>query len=250
MNMAAFFDLDGTLLDANSGKLWMNRERRLGRLTPWQTVQGLVYLTAYKTGFIDMEKVTIKALGTVRGEREERLRRWTHAWFEEEVVPYVSIGAWRQVAWHRMQGHKLILLTSSSPYESEAASAFFELDAFLSMRYEVKDGRFTGDVCRPLCYGAGKVIHAESLARRQSIDLAESYFYTDSITDLPMLERVGHPRVVNPDYRLRRKAEQQGWPIYVWTAAGSRQRLGRRTDSQEDQPTPQRKQPHSQEKQR
>jgi putative phosphoserine phosphatase/1-acylglycerol-3-phosphate O-acyltransferase len=87
----------------------------------------------------------------------------------------------------------------------------------LCTRYEVKDGRFTGDFIEPLCYGEGKVIHAERFAREHNIDVDASYFYTDSCTDLPMLERVSYPRVVNPDVRLRWVAKRKGWPILNWS---------------------------------
>ena len=68
---SSFFDLDGTLLSANSGSLWMHRERRMGRLTPKQTIKGLFYIALYKVGFIDMEKVTVEAL--YHGGRRERV---------------------------------------------------------------------------------------------------------------------------------------------------------------------------------
>ena len=77
----------------------------------------------------------------------------------------------------------------------------------------VRDGLFTGEAVRPLCYGAGKVHWVRELAERHGVDLASSYFYTDSVTDLPVLEPVGHPRIVNPDVPLRRVARRRGWPI-------------------------------------
>ena len=110
-----------------------------------------------------------------------------------------------------------MLLTSSSPCESALATRYFRLDACLSSRYEVLDGRFTGEPVLPLCYGAGKVEHAESWAFREGIDLSRSYFYTDSNTDLPMLLRVGRPRVVNPDLRLRWEARRRGWTVLDWS---------------------------------
>jgi putative phosphoserine phosphatase / 1-acylglycerol-3-phosphate O-acyltransferase len=77
----------------------------------------------------------------------------------------------------------------------------------------VRDGRFTGEAVRPVCYGDGKMYWAERFAAAEGLELDQSYFYTDSITDLPVLERVGEPRVVNPDPRLRRLALRRGWPV-------------------------------------
>ena len=80
----------------------------------------------------------------------------------------------------------------------------------------VTDGRFVGTCELPTCFGTGKVHHAERLATAQGFDLATSYFYTDSYSDLPMLLRVGQRRVVNPDARLRRRARREGWSIEAW----------------------------------
>jgi len=217
MKAAAFFDLDGTLLSANSAALWMRRERRHGRITRMQGLQAVFYILIYKLGFIDMEKVTVRALQTVKGLDEETLRGWTHQWFREEVTPHAAPGALAALREHREKGHPLVLLTSASRYESEAALEFFKMDAFLCTRYEVKDGLLTGDVIRPLCYGSGKVAHAERYAAAGGLDLDTSYFYTDSVTDLPMMLRVGNPRAVNPDPRLKMQARKRGWPILDWS---------------------------------
>jgi HAD superfamily hydrolase (TIGR01490 family) len=214
--IAAFFDLDRTLLTVNSGALWMKRERRLGRISRLQYLEGTIYLIGYKFNVIDMDRVMVKALSTVKGEREETVRKWTQDWYREEVAHLAARGAWPVLERHRSAGQRLVLLTSSSPYESEVASEQFGMDDFLCGRYEIVNGRFTGYPLKPLCYGPGKVTHAERYAAEHDIDLDQSYFYADSMSDLPMLERVGKPRVVNPDPRLRLLARKRNWPILDW----------------------------------
>lgn len=214
--VAAFFDLDRTLLLVNSGALWMRRERRLRRISFLQLIEGTIYLLGYKFDVVNMEHVTIKALQTVKGEREEIVRDRTQEWYRSEVARHAAPGAWPVLEKHRSQGHGLVLLTSSSPYEAEVAAEQFGLDDFLSMTYELVGGRFTGYPVKPLCFGAGKVTLAERYASERDIDLDASYFYSDSMSDLPMLERVGEPRVVNPDPRLGRMARRRGWPVLDW----------------------------------
>jgi phosphoserine phosphatase len=80
-------------------------------------------------------------------------------------------------------------------------------------RLEAQDGRLTGRVVPPVCVGTGKIVWAERFAAEHDVDLSASFFYTDSISDLPLLERVGHPVAVNPDPRLRRLAAARGWPV-------------------------------------
>lgn len=217
--VAAFFDLDGTLLSVNSGRLWVEYQRRIGRISRRDQLEAMVYLFGYWINRIDIDHVMRRALRTVRGDLEVDIREQTRAWYLDRVAPLAAPGGGEALRHHREAGHLLVLLTSSSPYESEIAAAHLGLDTWLCSRYEVQKGRFTGDFEHPLCYGAGKVYYAERLAAERGLDLAQSYFYTDSATDIPMLERVGHPQVVNPDWGLRRQARRRGWPILDWRRA-------------------------------
>lgn len=221
--VAALFDLDWTLLAVNSGALWVARERRVGRISARQHLRALLYLLAYRVNIIDMEHAMRQALQTVKGEREEVVRGWTREWYYEEVAGRVAPGARRALAAHRAAGHRLVLLSSTSPYEAECAVEHLGLDAAITSRYEVRGGVFTGAPELPICYGAGKVHHAEAFATRHGVDLAASFFYTDSASDLPMLRRVGNPRAVNPDLRLRLHAWRRGWPILDWRGPSARE---------------------------
>lgn len=213
---AAFFDLDETLIAVNSGALWLKRERRLGRISLWQMLHAMYYVVAYRFSAVDMESLMVRALQTVRGLEEETLRQWTHQWYQDEVADFAAPGAWPVLQGHRQKGHLLVLCTASSLYESEVACRQFGIQDFLCTRYQVVDGFLTGDVQRPICYGAGKVHFAEAYAQEHGIDLDTSYFYTDSYSDAPLLHRVGFPQVVHPDRRLARLAREKGWPILDW----------------------------------
>ena len=109
-----------------------------------------------------------------------------------------------------------MLLTSATPYVAEPLAAELAIPHVLCTRLAVENGRFSGSLLPPTCYGVGKVHHAERFAEAHGIDLAQSSFYTDSYSDLPMLQRVGRPVAVNPDRRLSRYARRQGWPIRSW----------------------------------
>jgi HAD superfamily hydrolase (TIGR01490 family) len=216
MRRAAFFDLDGTLLTANSANLWVKRERRLGKITAWQLARVALWMGGHKIGFLDMESALREALATLRGVSEQSIREQTAEWWHAEVRPHVAPGARAVLERHRQEGDQLVLLTSSSRYASEMAIREFRLDAAIFQIYEVKDGLFTGEPLRPICYGPGKVEAAEAFAREHGIDLAASSFYSDSSTDVPMLERVGKPFAVHPDPRLSVIARRRGWPVVDW----------------------------------
>lgn len=218
MRSAAFFDLDGTLLTVNSARLWVRRERRLGRISFGQLLRAAMFLGGYHLGVLDIEAALEAALAQVKGLREEDLRAETHTWWHEDVRAFIAPRAHGVLDAHRQAGEPLVLLTSSSRYASEQARLDFGLDAALCQGYEVLDGRFTGAPTQPLCYGPGKVVVAEAWAREQGVDLGRSAFYSDSFTDVPMLERVGRPFAVQPDPRLKRLARARGWPILDWSA--------------------------------
>lgn len=214
--IAAFFDLDGTLLTVNSGLLWMRREFRVGRIGVREVGRGLAYLLGYRFGVVDAARAFEEAGGSIRGLSEETLRGWTHEWYETSVRKHAARGSHAVVAQHREAGHLTVLLTTASMWEAERAIEHFGLDHALATRFESTDGVLTGRVVEPLCYGPGKVQLAEAFAREHGVDLDRSFFYTDSITDLPMLERVGEPRVVHPDPRLARVATRRGYVTLDW----------------------------------
>jgi HAD superfamily hydrolase (TIGR01490 family) len=214
--VVAFFDLDWTILRANSGASWMRRWYRDGRLSTWQFLKAVGYVLGYRANLVDMHEAQRKALQLIAGRTEVELCREIRQWFVEEMADEVAPGALHTIEAHRRLGHGLVLLTSVSNYEAEIAAETYGFDDYLSCRYELKDGVFTGSTLLPLCYGDGKLIHAERYARRECIDLGQCYFYTDSWSDLLMLQRVGYPRVVNPDPQLRLTAWRRKWPILAW----------------------------------
>lgn len=219
LNTAAFFDLDRTLITVNSGALWVRREYQRGRISHRQMAEAVLVLVGYRLSLLDVEATLRKAIKIYRGVSEELIDRRTHRWYHEEVADKVSAEALAALEHHRQAGHLLVLLTSSSPYVAAAATEHMKLDGWISSHYEIKDGLLTGEPVVPLSYGAGKVPNAEAFALAHDIDLDRSYFYTDSYSDLPMLLRVGEPRVVNPNLRLSLYARLHGWPRLRWRTA-------------------------------
>ena len=214
--VAAFFDLDGTLLAANSGRIWLEGERRRGALRRRDAIRALAFLTAYKLGIVDVKRALDMAAEALRERDEASFRQEMSAFYLERIVPLRAPGAFESIRAHQAEGHRTILLTTSTDYLAEAAMADFRLDDRIATRFEVKEGRFTGRLVHPVPYHRGKVLLAERFAERFGVDLERSYFYSDSVTDLPMLRRVGHPRVVNPHPRLRRVAERESLPLLDW----------------------------------
>jgi HAD superfamily hydrolase (TIGR01490 family) len=211
--VAAFFDIDGTLIARNSAQLYMRHLRRTGQARRRDVARTLYYLGRYKLGLLDVNRALTVSLDWIRGRVEAHVQSDCQAWYARTVRPFVFPAMAATVEAHRRAGHVLALLTSATRYLAEPLAADLGVEHVIVTQLLVADGRFTGEAVRPVCYGAGKTHWAERFAAERAIDLGRSYFYTDSITDLPLLERVGEPRVVNPDPRLRRTAHRRGWPV-------------------------------------
>jgi HAD superfamily hydrolase (TIGR01490 family) len=213
----AFFDLDRTLLHGNSARLWVRHEFRRGALRRRDTLRAFAYLAAYRLGVANFEEAIKASIATLEGTRETDLRARSAGFYHREVKPLVRRDARDAIADHRVRGDRLVLLTSSSPYLAAPVMRELALDDALCTRLEVDDrGCFTGRPEGHLCFGSGKVTLADSYASEYGIALKDCVFYSDSFSDLPMLEAVGEPRVVTPDPRLRRVARARGWPIHDW----------------------------------
>jgi len=213
----AFFDLDRTIIDVNSGVLYARSELRHGRISRFQMFQSLVWSALYHFDLVDLDRAFRVALSHYKGLPDAELRDRTTRWFEADVTTRIRPGAVQAIRHHQQAGHPCVVLTNSSSYAAEVACRRFGLDDWLANHF-VQDsgGRLTGDYEAPLCYGAGKVVRAQKWADERGYSLQHSYFYTDSRSDLPMLEAVGFPIVVHPDPRLRRIARKRRWPIQMW----------------------------------
>jgi HAD superfamily hydrolase (TIGR01490 family) len=211
--VAAFFDLDGTLIARNSATLYMKHLRETGQARRRDLALTFYYVGRYKLGLLDVERAIAVSMGWIRGRDEAAVRADCESWYARTIRPYVFPAMAATVAAHRRAGHVPVILTSATRYLAGPLAADLGIEHMLVTQLLVREGRFTGEAVRPVCYGEGKTYWAERFAAEQGIDLGRSYFYTDSITDLPVLERVGEPRVVNPDPRLGRLAGRRGWPV-------------------------------------
>lgn len=216
----AFFDLDKTLIAKNSASLWIRSELRGGYVSRRTALRGFAWIAKYHLGAADLEPALRYAVRLMSGQLERDLHERTRLFFEREVRHLYRPGALRALELHRSQGHRLVLLTTSSNYLCQEVCADLGLDDHISNRFEVdENGRYTGSPVEPLCFGPGKVVLAEAYARHLGTTLEQCTFYSDSTSDLPMLEAAGTRVVVNPDQRLRRIARRLGWPIVDWGEA-------------------------------
>ena len=217
MERIAFFDIDKTILGVNSAKLWLLDELRRGELRWRDAARGLLWASLYGAGLVNVEGVLREAVATLKGRQEAPMRQAALDFYAARVRPTLRRDARRAILEHQARGEAVILITSSSQYIAQCVAQDVGSDGESSNVFEVNDlGQFTGTLEEPLCYGAGKIVHAQRWCERFGVSLERCAFYTDSVTDAPLMERVGRAVAVSPDPRLARLARRRGWAIQDW----------------------------------
>lgn len=213
--IAAFFDMDKTLLSASSAVLLARYMQKRGELARQDAVRFLRAMLSYKLGRLDMIEATRQIVRELAGHSEADRIAYTRQWFTEHLIDYVTEEGRRWVDGHRRLGHRVALITASPSYTAAQLAEHLGMaeEDVMATRFEVRHGLFTGRMLEPMIYGEGKLEAARTYAAVHHVDLARSYFYTDSIADRPLLDMVGYPVAVNPDRSLRRLAKDRGWAI-------------------------------------
>jgi HAD superfamily hydrolase (TIGR01490 family) len=214
---AALFDMDRTLLRLETASLYVRYQREIGEATLRDLARTLWWVAQYTVGILDPVKVAETALISLRGTPETVLAARCDDWFSRYVEPHITDAGREAVRMHHAAGDICAIVTGASPYASWPLARRLQIEHVVSSTLEIDHNqRFTGRPRYPLCLGEGKVTLAEELGKRLGFELAEATFYTDSVSDLPLLERVAIPVVVNPDPRLRRVAARRGWRVERW----------------------------------
>lgn len=217
MARAALFDMDRTLIAKETASLYVRYQRRIGEASSRDLARTLYWVAQYTLGVLDHAAVAAKVVRTLEGMPEEKMVWRCEDWFLRDVDRFITVGGRVAVARHLEAGDVCAIVTGASKYASWPLARRLQIPHVVSTVFEVDgEGRFTGRAEMPLCLGEGKLQRAEAFVKGLGLRLEDAVFYTDSITDLPLLERVGEPVVVNPDPRLARVARRRGWPIERW----------------------------------
>ena len=213
---AAFFDLDKTIISRSSSLALSRPMYRAGMVSRGQLLRGAYAQMVYLLVGADekkMERLKEGMLALTKGWDRAQVEGLVRDVILEVIDPYVYQEALDLMELHRSEDRRIYIVSSSPEEVVRPLAAHFGISGVIATRAEVDDaGRYTGELDF-YCYGEQKAEAVRQLAERVGIDLERSYAYTDSITDLPMLEAVGNPVAVNPDRELRRAAEDRDWPV-------------------------------------
>lgn len=216
---AAFFDLDKTII-AKSSTLAFSKPFQAGGLISRKALLRSVYSQfVYVVGGADhdqMEKMRRFMSELVAGWDVGTVREIVADALHNIVDPLVYDEAVRLIEEHKAAGRDVVIVSTSGQEVVEPIGEMLGADHVVATRMGVEDGHYTGEIVY-YAYAEEKAAAVRDLAQQRGYDLAECYAYSDSATDVPMLEEVGHPHAVNPDRELRRVATARGWPILVFT---------------------------------
>ena len=216
---AAFFDLDKTVIAKASLMAFGRPLHDAGYISRWLVLRSLYGQMVFRYFGADearMKKMRETSLRLAKGWDQAKVTALVRETLTEVIEPIVYEEALDLIDSHRAAGHRVYIVSASPSEIVTPLAQYLGVDSTIATLAQIdSDGRYTGGV-EFYAYGPYKALAIRDLAITEDIDLAQSFAYSDSITDLPMLETVGHPVVVNPDRDLRRIAVERGWEIRIF----------------------------------
>jgi HAD superfamily hydrolase (TIGR01490 family) len=217
---AAFFDLDKTIIAKSSTLAYGPSFYRNGLISRGDAVRGAVaqlLFARHGASHDRMEQIRERVSQRCRGWPADRVQQIVARHLDELIVPYVYDEARALLDAHRAAGEDVIIVSTSGVELVGPIGTLLGAALVIGTQMEIADGRYTGQMDF-YAYGPAKADRVRELAGERGYRLADCSAYSDSITDLPMLEAVGHPHAVNPDRALRRLALLRGWPVLAFSA--------------------------------
>ncbi len=218
----AFFDVDGTLLSSTIAHcyIWL----RTSSLSPIRKFFWIIGFLPKIVYYLILDRISRTRFNQVfyrnyRGMDAEAVKALATDMFAKYLRQKIFPEAISQIAEHKEQGHHVVLLTGSLDFIVQPIAEFFEVDSVLAAKLREQDGKFTGGLTTEPLIGEQKAIALKKFAEQAGISPDVCYAYSDSQSDLAMLEAVGNPVAVNPSKALRKQALETDWEIHEWMQA-------------------------------
>jgi len=218
--IGAFFDFDGTVIYGYSATTYLREQIKRGDVSPRQLVELIKTMTQFGLGNMGFSAMMTIASQYLRGISEEDYLEFAEKLYSKHIAKLIYPESRALIEAHIRKGHTVALISAATPYQIMPAARDLGIENVKCSNLEIVNGKFTGAVVKPTCYGMGKVDAAEQLAEKYDVDISKSYFYSDSDEDIQLLEFVGNPRPLNPNKRLRRIARGRGWPVQDFKSRG------------------------------
>ena len=216
-HIGAFFDLDRTLIKGFSAKEFFQTRLMSGKMSRKEIIAQFSGVLVYAMGNRNFAGLASVGAQGVKGLKEKVFIEVGEETYLKHLAKAIYPESRALVNAHLAKGHTVAIISAATPYQVLPLARDLSIEHVICTEMEVVNGVFTGDIAGSACWGDGKAKAAIKLAKDHDLDMSKSYFYTDSVEDLPLLEIVGHPRPLNPDNKLSSLAFQNDWPVYRFT---------------------------------
>ena len=213
----ALFDLDNTLLAGDSDFQWAQfliEQEVLDREV--YEARNIEFYEQYKAGTLDIHEFLDFQLKPLARHPREQLDNWRNKFIEQKITPLIAPGAKELIARHQAEKDLCIIITATNSFVTAPIARALGINHLIATEPEQKNGQFTGRVSGIPCFQEGKITRLEQWLDAQNLtwlSFLQSWFYSDSLNDLPLLRKVTHPVAVDPDATLHKHAQNNGWPI-------------------------------------
>lgn len=208
----ALFDLDNTLLGGDSDHAWGDYLCARGILDPVEyKARNDAFYVDYLAGKLNLTDYLNFSLEILATTDMAQLDEWHRDFMRDCIEPIILPKALELLASHRAVGDKLVIITATNRFVTGPIAERLGVETLLATECEMQGGRYTGRSVDVPCFREGKVTRLNRWLEENGLSLEDSYFYSDSMNDLPLLEQVAHPVVVNPDPNLHEEAKRRGW---------------------------------------
>ena len=210
----ALFDLDNTLIAGDSDYLWgcFLVEQGIVDGASYERENRRFY-DLYKVGKLDIYEFLDFQLRPLAANELDTLHHWRAQYIEEKIVPILLPKAHDLLNRHRDQGDTLVIITATNRFITAPIASLYGIDHLLATEPELRSGRYTGGITGIPCFQDGKVQQLSGWLQKHRQTLEDSWFYSDSHNDLPLLNKVINPVAVDPDEILEQHASEHGWPV-------------------------------------
>jgi len=216
----AMFDFDKTLIAGYSAKAFLIEQFRAGEMSPKDMRNQVSAVAKFSSGRMDFSGLIAATADVMRGQAEYVFEEMGERVYRKKIAGAIYPEARSLLDAHRKMGHTIAIVSSATKYQIEPAARELDIEYILCTDLEVKDGIFTGKALSPTCFGVGKLYAGEDFCEDFDAELENAFFYTDSEDDLPLLEAVGYPRVVNPSKKLASIARKRSYPVCKFRSGG------------------------------
>ncbi len=210
----ALFDLDNTLLAADSDYLWgiFLAEKGLVNSHSYEAANQQFY-AQYKAGTLDIDAFLTFSLQALSQHPIKKLDALHKTFMQKYIQPVMTAKGQQQIQYHKEQGDSIIIITATNRFITQPIAEAFSADALIATEAEIVNGRYTGKTEGIPCFQQGKIERLNQWLAKTGYNMDNSWFYSDSHNDIPLLEKVTFPIAVDPDDKLKKHAKAAGWPI-------------------------------------